>query len=127
MISQIVRKYLRKTADNCYFWGSARFYFSPEENRLNVSKSFWRKFSAYFNFWAQASYVAFLLVRLLQTKYFSKDEPDEQSELLLEIFALGLMVPPFCCQLCYIRREEAFATFINQYLTYYRETEGQLE
>ena len=32
MTSQIIVKYYRKTTENCYFWGSARFYFNLEEN-----------------------------------------------------------------------------------------------
>ena len=124
MISQIVVIFLKQTAKNGKFWGSAGFYFSPGENRLVSSKSHWRKFFAYFNFFAHASYSAFQVARLLQARHSSGPEIDAQYELLLEFMGLCFLIPPFCCQLCFFGREETFATFVNQYLAYYRSTEG---
>ena len=123
MISQIATKYLRKTAENCYFWASATFYLSPEENRLIVSQSIWRKFFSAFNFSFHISYALFLLVRLLHITYFSRGEVEEHSEFFLEAFGLACMVP-FCCHLYFFWREETFANFVNQYLTYCRNIEG---
>ena len=127
MISQLVIKYLRKVTKNGYFWGSASFYFYPEQSHLHLSTAFWRRVLPMFNFSVHTSYATLLLVKLLHAKYLSTDETDDGSKLLLEMVGLILLIPPFCCQLCFFRREETFATFVNQYLTYYRNTEGEME
>ena len=124
MMSHTVIKCLRNTAENGYFWGIATFYFCPRENRLIVSKSFWRKYFVHFNFSFYTTYAVFLLVRLLQMRYFGRDELHEESELLLEGLGLTCIISPFCCQLYFLWREETFANFINQYLIYYGNTEG---
>ena len=123
-MSQTVIKCLRKTAEDGYFWGTTTFYFCREKNLLIVSKSFWRKFFVHFNFCFYLSYAVFLLVRLLQMRHLSPGEINQVSELLLEGFALAAIIPPFCCQLYFLWREETFVNFINQYLIHYGTTEG---
>ena len=126
MISQVVSKYLRIAAESSHFWGIARFYFRSDENRLFVPNSSWRKFFTYFNFCSYICYSTFLLVRLLQIRYLNDHEKDEQSELFLEYFGLLFLIPPSCCHMCFFRREKAFATFVNQFLMYYRNIEGKV-
>ena len=127
MISQIVLKSLRKTAENGYFWGTARFYVCPEENRLLLSKSLWRQFFVIFSFLAHTSFSAFQLARLLHTWNSNTGNIDAQYEIFLEYICLVYLIPPLCCQLYFLGREETFATFVNQFLTYYRSTEGHKE
>ena len=125
MITTVVTSYLRRRVKDVSFWASARFSFSAQGNLLHVPKSFRRKFLAALNFLAHTIHATFVLIRLIQYRYFDKDnELDERSKIFMESYCLFILVCPLCAHLCFFLREEAFANFINQYLTYYRSIEG---
>ena len=124
MISEVTRKHLKTTTGKVYFWGCARFSYGAEENRLVVPGSFSRTFFAAFNFALHFSYAVFLVIRLLQYRYLSKGQIGERSTVFLEYACLCFLIPPFTCHLSFFLREEAVATFVNQYLAYYRNIEG---
>ena len=127
MITTIITSYLRSRVKYVSFWGSARFSFDAEQNRLSVPRSWWRKVLAALNLCVHTGYTAFLFVRLLRHQYFCVSNAlDEPSEILLELASLFILVSPLCGHLCFFMREESFANFINQYLTYYRAVEGLL-
>ena len=124
MLNKTVTKYLRRATESSYFWGIAGFYIHSKENRLIVSNSVWRKLSATFRCFAHTSYSVCLLVRIVQLSYLNTEQADGQPELLLEFTYLVYLIPPFSCQFFCFGREETFAAFVNQYLAYYRKTEG---
>ena len=125
MISQIASKYLRITARNVHFWGSARFDFDTEENRVIVPKSAWRKSLGIFNCILHTSYAVFVVMRLLQYRLLVKNGMDKETKVFLEFACLVHLVPPLCTFPYFIGREEAFAAFVNQYLSFYEKIDGK--
>ena len=88
MITILVTKCVKNRTKTVYAWGSARFCFSTEENLLAVPRSFWRQFLAGINFLAHTGYSIFVLVRLLQYRYFNVNELDDRSQMLFESVCL---------------------------------------
>ena len=116
----MVTRHVRNRTTSASLLLSARFSSRTEERRLTVPKSWCKKLLTGFNFMAHISFSTFVLTRLLQYQYFNVNKLDGQSQIFLELVCLFHLVLPFCCHLCFFLREESFATFINQYLTYYK-------
>ena len=125
MISQVVRKHLKSRTGEVYFWGCARFKYCTDENRLTVPISFSRKCFAAFNFTLHLSYAMFIVLRLLQYMYLNNLR--QESMVFLEFAAICFLVTPFISQLSFFLREDTVTTFVNQYLPYYKDTEGYIE
>ena len=124
MIYQIASKYLRITAKNVHFWGSARCDFNTKENRVTLSQSAWRKFLGTFNFVLHTSYAIFVVMRLLQYRFWRENGLDKESKVFLEFACLVHLIPPLHTFLYFFGREKAFTAFVNQYLSFYEKIEG---
>ena len=121
MISRNALKYLRRTSAHVDFWASARFSRgSSIENFVTVPKSWWRRILSIFNFVAHVSYCIFCTVRYTQYSFLQGYEAEEQIKVFTELCLIAHLVPVVCIHFCVLFREEQVATFINQYISYYR-------
>ena len=67
----------------------------------------------------------FIVLRLLQYMYLNNLR--QESMVFLEFAAICFLVTPFISQLSFFLREDTVTTFVNQYLPYYKDTEGYIE
>ena len=125
MLSKIVCKNFRNRAKNAHLLASPRFDFNAEENLVSVPDCKLRKFLAAFNFLAHFTYPLYLVGRVVQFKYFSREEISENSLIYLEFSFLCYLVPLGFAHSCFFLREEAVGTFVNQFLIYFRRVEGE--
>ena len=123
MISKKTLEYFIRHIRNGHFWGSPRLDYDSELKLVTVPQSLWRKIFAALNFVAHLSYAVFQLCRYVQYCVLPEEQGKETAEeikVLIEFAALAHLCVPFCFHSCFFLREEAVATFINQYLGYYQ-------
>ena len=123
MISKKTFEYFIYHIRNGHFWGSLRLDYDFQLELVTVPQSWWRKCFAALNFVAHLGYAIFQLCRYVQYCIIS-EETAEEIKVLIEFAVLAHLCPTLYFHSCFLLREAAVATFINQYVSYYQGFEG---